>query len=103
METQNNVSSSASPSHVGGNIDGVPFVAMPKRFRTGSRGWFANFKAKVQGEYCQINLICTVVGSKQAPTTEQNGTIPETDPETPLFDEKPAQATKPAKTPRKRS
>lgn len=56
-------------------INGVPFIADPKSFSTGSLGWYLNGKAAVKvGETpvsVQIGLNLTIVGSKELPQADQ--------------------------------
>ena len=52
-------------------INGLPLVADPKEFSTGSLGWFSNGKITVvvNGVACkvQVGLNLTIVGSKELP------------------------------------
>ena len=56
-------------------INGVPFIAEPKSFSTGSLGWYLNGKAALKvGETpvsVQIGLNLTIVGSKELPQSDQ--------------------------------
>lgn len=51
------------------NVAGTPVVASPRQFSTGSMGWFANGKARVEiapGVFadCQVSSNITVIASK---------------------------------------
>jgi hypothetical protein len=52
-------------------IDGIPALAAPKEFSTGSLGWYLNGKVslKVGDEpvKVQVGLNLTIVGSKELP------------------------------------
>jgi hypothetical protein len=57
------------------NMGGQTVIAQPKKFDTGSFGWYFNKKVdqKIADEDCvvQMQILCTVVGSKTAPRTEK--------------------------------
>ncbi|HEY8506081.1 MAG TPA: hypothetical protein VIL46_15955 [Gemmataceae bacterium] len=61
--------SAAKPVTV--TIGGVPLVADPKEFSTGSLGWYLNGKTMIEIDgvpvAVQIGLNLTVVGSKELP------------------------------------
>lgn len=52
-------------------INGVPHIADPKEFSTGSLGWYLNGKTVIEVDgvpvSVQIGLNLTVVGSKELP------------------------------------
>lgn len=45
-------------------INGISFIARPKRFSTGSVGWYLSCKEEMEGERVQISMSITVIGSK---------------------------------------
>ncbi len=42
----------------------VTFVVNPKEFKTGSRGYYANGKAEIEGKRYQIQIQLVEIGSK---------------------------------------
>jgi len=44
--------------------DGTTCTVMPKRFSTGSVGWYANLRLTIHGVPCQVGITFTIVGSK---------------------------------------
>jgi len=44
--------------------DGTTCTVSPKRFSTGSVGWYTNLRLDVQGVPCQVAMTFTIVGSK---------------------------------------
>jgi len=80
-------------------IDEQTLLLLPKVFKTKSLGWHGQGKLRIDDTYMQVSVICTVIGSKpgyvkktypgQTSTNEpilpgeQNGTMPENEPETP--------------------
>lgn len=61
-------------------------VALPRRFSSGSCGWYLSQKVELEGERVQISLSVVVIGSKptatkeEAKTQEQIPPTPETIP-----------------------
>lgn len=55
---------------LGCNLDGKPFAVPPKEFSTGSFGWHCGDKAEIEVDgvkvRCQVNIMLTVIGSKEA-------------------------------------
>ncbi len=53
-------------------INGIPMVADPKSFSTGSLGWYLNGKQSIKvgdkSVSVQIGMNLTIVGSKELPT-----------------------------------
>lgn len=41
-----------------------PITAMPRRFKSGSVGWYASQKLLLDGVRCQISLSIVVIGTK---------------------------------------
>lgn len=60
----------------------VEWVAMPKRFSSGSCGWYCSTKMEVEGTRVQVSLSAVVIGSKPAPATEEKPKVP-SEPKTP--------------------
>jgi hypothetical protein len=55
--------------------DGTPLstiTVMPKNFKTGSRGFYANQKLEIGGKRYQMQLQLVEIGSKQAKDEEEN-------------------------------
>lgn len=78
----------------------------PKRFSSGSVGWYHNARREIHGVSVQMSICITIVGSKPGwvPFKERpsaNGKIHEEAPPTPqaLFDE-PQASKKPKKSPK---
>lgn len=84
-------------------LGGVPYQLYPKKFSTGSIGWYLSTKGEVQGRRCQFSLSVTVIGSKGKANAEQTATAPKTDPEASLFDRTFGNGSEPSKPRRKRS
>jgi len=88
--------------------DGTTVAALPKRFSSGSVGWYFSGRLVLAEVSCQVSMCCTIVGSKPGwvPYSErsvQNGTMPAKAPETPaaLFEvqKAPKSVKKPPKQP----
>jgi hypothetical protein len=47
------------------------FVVNPKQFKTGSRGYYANGKAEIDGKRYQVQIQLVEIGSKQQKTEEE--------------------------------
>jgi hypothetical protein len=57
-------------------IDGqslAAFVVAPKEFKTGSRGYYANGKAEIEGKRYQIQIQMVEIGSKKK-SEQESGT-----------------------------
>lgn len=52
----------SSPVYI--EIGGVALAMMPRRFKSGSVGWYLSQKASVGGERVQLSLSAVVIGSK---------------------------------------
>jgi len=73
---------------------GIMLACIPRRFSTGSVGWYMSGRLIIHGQSVQVSINMAVVGSKpgwvsSSKKPEQNGTMPLNEPETPpaLFDE----------------
>ncbi len=56
----------------GQNIITLP--AMPKDFKTGSKGFYANGKTEINGKRYQVQIQLVEIGSKNTPKTETDQT-----------------------------
>jgi len=86
--------------------DGTTCTVSPKRFSTGSVGWYANLRLEIHGVPCQVGITFTIVGSKPGWVPYKDRSVnkkphAEEEPETPqkLFESKngslpPAKAQK---------
>lgn len=52
------------PESLPAKIDGYEVILIPKRFKSGSVGWYSGGKIEVNGVRCQLSLSLVVVGSK---------------------------------------
>lgn len=103
MESKEHVPSVVDLAPVRIDLGGVVYNLFPKRFKSGSIGWFCSTKGTVQERYCQFSLCITVIGSKGTPIPEQKATTAETDPDASLFDRTFGNGSEPVKPRRKRS
>jgi hypothetical protein len=58
-------------------------IAIPKVFKTGSVGWYANGKVTISDTPVQVNICITVIGSKSDDSADEVNT--EQDIITPIF------------------
>ena len=47
------------------------FVVAPKEFKTGSRGYYANGKAEIEGKRYQVQIQLVEIGSKKKAENEE--------------------------------
>jgi hypothetical protein len=47
------------------------FVVNPKQFKTGSKGYYANGKAEIDGKRYQVQIQLVEIGSKKQKTEEE--------------------------------
>jgi len=103
MEVNDSVPDVLSLRPITLDLGGVTYQLFPRRFSTGSIGWYCSTKGAVQDHRCQFSLTITIIGSKGLKLPEQNCTMAQTQPKTPLFDREAPIEAKPVKRGRKQS
>lgn len=68
-------------------LDAEECFAVPKRFQSGSVGWYLSTKQELDGVRCQVSLSIVVIGSKpKATAVEATGKAGEETPKEPPKD-----------------
>jgi len=97
MSANGRIDLASIPPVLSATVHGMPMVLNVRRFHTGSIGWHGQCKIDVGGHRVQVNLLCTVVGSKDAPvavpTSEQMNKKPAKAPRKPAKPSEPEKGT----------
>jgi len=97
MITNGRIDLASIPPELEATVHGMPMLLTVRRFNTGSIGWHGQCKVKVGEHKVQVNLLCTVVGSKPAaavvPTSEQMNNKPAKAPRKPAKPSEPEKGT----------